>query len=64
MLPRLPAVTLRGAAIREAGFFQTVGGHGRPRHRGDARSAEVVLRGQVEHGALGVALDARGALGR
>jgi hypothetical protein len=27
-------------------------------------SAEVVLRGQVEYGALGVALEARAALGR
>jgi LEA14-like dessication related protein len=123
VLPRLPAVALRGAAIREAGLFQTVvelrievqnpnpfplptgrlaydlsiagspvaqaasSSLGQVPPGGAATvtipvrfssvgamaglvtgatrgSAEVVLRGQVEYGALGVALEARAALGR
>lgn len=122
-LPRLPAVTLRGAALEEAGLFQTVielhlevenpnpfalpTGRlaydltvaGSPVARAASASlervppggaavvkvpvtvsavgalsallaaatrgnAEAVLRGRVEYGALGLALEARAALGR
>ncbi len=47
-----------------AGFFQTVGAMAGLVTGATCGGAEVVLRGQVEYGALGVALDARGALGR